>query len=206
MTTSVESRVAAVVDYGLGDDNVSLAYLVAYASAIYRADGTTPAHHATAFAVAEDAIGVEGAEIIANWLDHNATAIEHGAAALDALRELAAPREVPAAALAAAGVAELLAAAAGDTLAEIIWAGACTTVQWCGRYTADETLTAEVRVGDPVVNAARWWLRPPDCARIATGIRLALAEIDALASGDYHRDSDGSGLNRNDCGGGLAGA
>lgn len=206
LTCSVEAAVF-VVDTYVHELGTSLATSIGYYAAVLRLCGRpVPAHHATAVAIAEAELGAELVAEIAAWLRGERGWIEYNAALLDAMRDFEAPalEPIPPEARAAGVVAALLAEAAGDSLAEVILAGACATVLWVTRYHGRNMQLEDIYAHDrPVVNA-RMWTPRDECVRIATGIRLALAEIDALASGDFRRDSDGSGLDRNDSGG-LAG-
>jgi hypothetical protein len=178
---SVAAQIAVVCDTA-DAAGAPLCAVIAYAAAVWRATGTVPAHYATAVAAAEAQIGAENAAAIADWVAAQRGWIETSAAALDALRELGPPPgEVPAPALAAAAVAALLADAAGDPLAEIIWAGVCATAQWRVRFLAEEVLITEVLAADPIAHAAYLRLSSADGGRIATEVRRSLAHIDELA-------------------------
>lgn len=212
--TNAETAVAAVIDMLIEQNPPQPAWVAAYAGATYRAVASAvPAHHTTAVGMAEAELGPDHVATIPAWVDANRTGIETAAASLDALRELAPPPpDRPAEALAAAAVAELLAHAAGDSLPDVLCAGAYAGMHWVQRFFGTDTARS-ITTLDPLVSAVVGrWMTQADRERVAYGVRRALSEIDALAGGDYHRDSDGSGLNRNDCvgrrddpSGGLAG-
>lgn len=179
---SVAAQVVVVCD-AAGDQGAGPSCVAAYAGAVWRAaTGSVPGHHGPAVAAAEAEIGVENAGFIADWVARQCEWIETAAAALDAAAELGPqPRELPPQARAAGAVAQLLASAAGDNTAEIIWAGACASAQWIARFTGDEIAVTEMRTADPLVEAAYRWLADDECLRIATGVRESLTLIDELA-------------------------
>lgn len=183
-TPSVAAQVAVVCD-AADAQGVGLAMIVTYAGAVYRAAvGAVPAHHGPAVAAAEAEVGEEWTAAAAEWVATQRGWIDTAAAALDALRELGPPlREVPAGALAAAAVAQLLAEAAGDPLAEVIWTGTCAAAQWQMRYGGEEVRVNEMRTADPLADAAYRRLADEECLRIATGVRATLSTIDELAAG-----------------------
>lgn len=178
---SVAAQVAVVCDTA-DASGAPLGAVVAYAAAVWRATGTVPAHYAAAVAAAEVEIGADNTAAVADWVATQRDWIETAAAALDALRELGPPsREVSAPALAAAAVAALLADAAGDPLAEIVWAGVCAAAQWEMRFLGEEVLITEVLAADPLANAAYLRMSSEDGGRIATAVRRSLVRLDALA-------------------------
>lgn len=166
-----------------GDQGAGPACVAAYAGAVWRAaTGSVPAHHGPAVAAAEAALGQEHTDFIADWVVAHSDWIRTAAAAVDELSELGAPpREIPPQARAAGAVAQLLASAAGDNAAKTIWAGACASAQWVGRFTGDEIRVNEMRTADPLVEAAYRWLDDDQCLRIAKGVRESLSQIDELA-------------------------
>jgi hypothetical protein len=181
---SPEAAVAAVCARTGGQPGANLPWIVAYAAAVYRATtGAVPAPHGAAIAAAEDEIGSDNVDVVAGWVSDNRDWIHAAGSVLDATRDVAASpvREVPAAALAAGEVAELLAAAAGDPLVEIIWAGVCATEQWRARYLGVDVTVRDVTAADPIAAAAYRWLDDEDGGRIAAEVRRSLSQIDELA-------------------------
>lgn len=182
----------AVVCARAGGQGGALPWIVAYAAGVYRAKtGSVPAPHAAAIAAAEDEIGWENVDSVAAWVDDNREWIDAAGATLDATREIAPPllQEVPPAALAAGEVAELLAAAAGDSLAETVWAGTCAVAQWQMRYLGVEVHVRHVCGADPIAGAAYRWLADDAGLRIASEVRRSLAQLDELA-GEIARKRD----------------